>query len=132
MFSLIRVTGLVRKRWIGWGAAFIAVYALVFNVILSSILIASISPAVAAAQALCIGSDDGEAARTDADKHGRKTSAHCPLCVGHHVSGALPPPHPTLTDRIPLTASAIYSFRQRIVAYARSFDHLSRGPPPLT
>lgn len=127
------MTGLARKRWIGWGTAFIAVYALVFNVILSSILIASISPAVeAAAHKLCISSDDGNAAQSDADKRSGKTTMRCPLCLGHHVSGALPPPQPTLTDRIPLTASAVYSFRQRIVAYARSFDHLSRGPPALT
>ncbi|WP_454649137.1 DUF2946 family protein [Bradyrhizobium liaoningense] len=127
------MTGFAYKRRIGRGAAFVAAYALVLNVILSSMLVASISPlAGAAAQELCIGSDSGDAARTDADKHGKKTSVHCPLCVGHHVSGALPPPQPRLTDRIPLTASAVHSFRQRIVAYARSFDHLSRGPPALT
>lgn len=120
------------KRRIGWGAAFIAAYALVFNVILSSILVASISPlAAAAAHEICVGSDNGDAARTDTDKRGGKTGVHCPLCVGHHVSGALPPPQPALADRVPLTASAVYSFRQQIVAYARSFDHLSRGPPAL-
>ena len=127
------MTGFAYKRRVGWGAACVAAYALVFNVILSSMLVASISPlAGAAAQELCISSDNGDAARTDADNHGKRTNVHCPLCVGHHVSGALPPPQPTLTDRIPLPASAVYSFRQRIVAYARSFDHLSRGPPALT
>ena len=127
------MTGFAYKRRIGRGAAFFAAYALVLNVILSGMLVASISPvAGAAAQELCISSDNGDATRTDADKHGKKTNVHCPLCVGHHVSGALPPPQPTLTDRIPLTASAVYSFRQWIIAYARSFDHLSRGPPALT
>ncbi len=127
------MTGFAYKRRIGRGAAFVAAYALVLNVILAGMLVASISPlAGAAAQELCISGDNGDAARTDADKHGKKTNVHCPLCVGHHASGALPPPQPTLTDRIPLTASAVYSFRQRIVAYARSFDHLSRGPPALT
>jgi len=125
------MTRLAFKRRIGWGAAFIAAYALVFNVILSSILVASVSPTAAAAHELCISGDNTDAARTDADKTSGKTAVHCPLCAAHHISGALPPPHPTLTGRIPLTASAVYSFRQRIIAYARSFDHLSRGPPAL-
>ncbi|AWM06585.1 DUF2946 family protein [Bradyrhizobium symbiodeficiens] len=126
------MTRLAFKRRIGWGAAFIAAYALVFNVILSSILIASVSPtAAAAAHELCISSDNTDAARTDADKTSGKTSVHCPLCVAHHIAGTLPPPQPTLTGRIPLTASAVHSFRQRIIAYTRSFDHLSRGPPAL-
>lgn len=127
------MTRLAFKRRIGWSAAFIAAYALVFNVILSSILIASISPLDAAsAHELCISSGNGDAAGSDADKTSGKTAMHCPLCAAHHISGALPPPHPMLTGRIPLTASAVYSFRQRIIAYARSFDHLSRGPPVLT
>jgi hypothetical protein len=126
------MTGFAYKRRIGWGAAFVAAYALVFNIILSSILVAGISPlAAAAAHELCISSVNADAARTDADKRSGKTSVHCPLCVAHHVSGALPPPQPTLTDRTPLTASAVYSFRKRIIAYVRSFDHLSRGPPAL-
>lgn len=125
------MTGLVFKRRIGWGAAFIAAYALVFNVILSSILIASISPAAAAAaHELCISSDNGDAARTDADKNSGKSAIHCPLCVGHHVAASLPPPQPALIDRVSLTANVVYSFQQRIIAYAKSFDHLSRGPPP--
>ncbi|WP_142251366.1 DUF2946 family protein [Bradyrhizobium sp. UNPF46] len=126
------MTRLAFKRRIGWGAAFVAAYALVFNVILSSILVASVSPtAAAAAHELCISGDNTDAARTDADKTSGKTAVHCPLCAAHHISGALPPPHPTLAGRIPLTASAVYSFRQRIIAYAWSFDHLSRGPPAL-
>jgi hypothetical protein len=127
------MTGLARRRRIGWGTVFIAVYALVFNVILSSILIASISPtAAAAAHELCISSDDGIAVRSDADKQHGKTTVRCPLCVGHHVSGALPPPpQPALAERLPLAAPAVFAFRQRIVAHARSFDHLSRGPPVL-
>lgn len=126
------MTRLAFKRRIGWGAALIAAYALVFNVILSSILIASVSPtAAAAAHELCISSDNTDAARTGADKTSGKTAVHCPLCVAHHISGALPPPQPTVTGRIPLTAGAVFSFQQRIVAYARSFDHLSRGPPAV-
>lgn len=126
------MTGFAIKRRIGCGAAFIAAYALVFNVILSSILVASISPlAAAAAHALCISSGDGNAARTDADNNRGKTAAHCPLCVGHTVAGALPPPHPALIARVALTARAVHSFRQRIIAHARTCDHLSRGPPAL-
>ena len=122
----------VFKRRAGWGAAFIAAHALVFNILLSSILVASISPTDAAlAQELCVNGNNADMGRTDADKHSEKKAVHCPLCVGHHVSGGLPPPQPALIDRAPLTASVVYSFQQRFVAYARSFDHLSRGPPAL-
>jgi hypothetical protein len=126
------MAGFVFKRRVGWGAAFIAAYALVFNALLSSILVASISPVDAAlAQELCVNSLDADMGRADADKHSGKKAVHCPLCVGHYVSGALPPPQAALIDRIPLTASVVHSFHQRIVAYARSYDHLSRGPPAL-
>lgn len=120
------------KRQVGRGAAFIAAYALVLNVILSSMLVASVSPVAAAAtHEFCLGSDSGDAIPVDPGKPGGKTTVHCPLCLGHHVSNGLPPPQPALADRVPLTASIVYSFQQRIVAYARSFDHLSRAPPQI-
>ncbi|MBH5388580.1 DUF2946 family protein [Bradyrhizobium diversitatis] len=127
------MTGFAFKRRIGWGTAFIAAYALVLNLILSSILVASISPlaAAAAAHELCVSSGNADAARTDADKHGGKTTAHCPLCVGHYVAGGLPPPAAGLAERIALRAEPVLSFRKRIFARARSFAHLTRGPPRL-
>lgn len=121
------------KRRIGWGAAFIAAYALVFNVILSSILIASVSPLAAAdAHELCISTLDAGSIPGDPGKGGGKAVFRCPLCVGHHLA-ADAPHHPTeLAERIPLRAEAVYSFQERTFARARFFDHLSRGPPALT
>ena len=130
--GLSGMTGFAFKRRIGCGAAFIAAYALVFNVILSSILVSGISPlAAAAAHELCVSSQNADAARTDADKHSGKTTAHCPLCVGHVVAGGLPPPTASLAERIALRPDAVFSFRDRIFARARSFAHLTRGPPRL-
>lgn len=127
----------VRKRRIGFVAAMIAAYALVFNVVLTSVLTASLSPAFAdALHELCVSGGNADVGKTDADKSdadkgGRKTAIHCPMCVGHHVDGGLPPRSPTLVDRIPLRANAVFSFQRRIFARALSFDHLSRGPPGL-
>ncbi|WP_420807590.1 DUF2946 family protein [Bradyrhizobium valentinum] len=114
-------------------AAFIAAYALVFNVILSSVLAAGLAPtAAAAAHVLCVNSADADAARNDAGKSGQKIAIHCPLCVGHLITGALPPPQPTLCDRLPVQTCAVFAFVSRFVAHFRSFDHQSRGPPRLS
>lgn len=64
--------------------------------------------------------DNGDAARTGADKSGEKTAILCPMCIEHYADGALPPPQPALIDRIPLTANIVYSFQQRIIAYAEA------------
>lgn len=122
----------VFKRQVGRVAAFIAAYALVFNVVLSSMLVASISPAAAAADHLfCLSSDDGDAAQSDADKSGHTAAIHCPLCVAHHVTGALPPPQPILVDRSYVQHRSVIAFEARFVARFRSYDHQSRGPPGL-
>lgn len=115
----------------GRAAAFVAAYALVLNVILSSLLVASISPA-AAGQILCINSTDADAAHDDAGKSGRGGAIHCPLCIGHHVTGALPPPELALGARLPVAVTTIRAFEARFVARFRSYDHQSRGPPALS
>jgi hypothetical protein len=113
--------------------AFIAAYALVFNVVLSSLLVASIaSTAAAAGQFLCVNRVDTGGAPSDADKSGRNGVIHCPLCVGLHGTGALPPPEFSFSDRLYVAVSAVFAFEARFVARFRSFDHLSRGPPGLT
>ncbi|UPT84648.1 hypothetical protein HAP41_0000030385 [Bradyrhizobium barranii subsp. apii] len=120
------------KRRIGWAAAFTAAYGLAFNVILSSILIAGVSPLAAAdAHELCISSIEANAAPADTEKSSGKATIHCPLCVGHHVAVDVPRPPADLAERIQLRVEAVYSFQERILARARSFDHLSRGPPDL-
>ena len=123
----------VLRQRVGRAAAFVAAYALVFNVILSSLLVASISPAAAAAgQILCINSADAGVAHDDAGKSGRSGAIHCPLCIGHHFTGALPPPAFAFGARLPVAVTTIRSFEARFVARFRSYDHRSRGPPAPT
>ncbi|MBU6458689.1 MAG: hypothetical protein KGQ48_14305 [Bradyrhizobium sp.] len=122
----------VFKRQMGRVAAFVAAYALVFNLVLSGLFVAGISPAAAAAgHLLCVNSDDGDAAQSDAGKSGHTATIHCPLCVAHHVTGALPPPQPILVDRSYVRHRSVIAFEARFVARFRSYDHQSRGPPGL-
>ncbi|WP_063695444.1 DUF2946 domain-containing protein [Bradyrhizobium embrapense] len=123
----------VFRQRVGSAAAFVAAYALVLNVILSSLLVAGISPVAGAAdQILCINSTDADPAHDDAGKSGRSGAIHCPLCVGHHVTGALPPPAFAFSARLPVAVTTIRAFEARFVARFRSYDHQSRGPPALT
>ena len=123
----------VLRQRVGRAAAFVAAYALVLNVILSSLLVAGISPAAAAAgQILCINRADPGVAHDDAGKSGRGGAIHCPLCIGHHVTGALPPPAFAFGARLPIALTTVRAFEVRFVARFRSYDHQSRGPPTLT
>lgn len=120
------------KRTVGKVAALAAAYALVLNVILSSLLIASISPTAAAAgQILCVNSTSADAARDDAGKGGQGRTIHCPLCVAHHVTGALPPPEISLGRVSVVSVVTVRAFEARLVARVRSHDHQSRAPPAL-
>ncbi|MBR1163381.1 DUF2946 family protein [Bradyrhizobium elkanii] len=123
----------VLKQQVGRATAFIAAYALALNIVLTSLLAASISPALAdAGHVLCFSSVSGDPAQSDAGKSGQKTAIHCPLCVGHHVTGALSPPQPVLGDRSYVRLRSVLAFEARLVARFRSYDHQSRGPPDLT
>ena len=122
------MTGFVSKRRIGLAAGLIAAYALVFNVVISSIVV-SLSPISAAdAHELCSsgGTDAG-----GADKRGHRTAIHCPLCVSHYASGDLPPSESDLATRFAFRAEVVYAFQERIFARTRSLAHRSRGPPGL-
>ena len=122
----------VLRRQVGRVAAFAAAYALVVNVILSSLLGAGISPAAAeAGRILCINSMDADAGHGDAGKSGRGGTIHCPLCIGHHVTGALPPPEFSLGRLPPISVATFVAFETRLVARFRSHDHQSRAPPAL-
>jgi hypothetical protein len=121
-----------RKRRIGTAAAFAAAYALVLNVILSSVLLASLSPtAFAAAHEICINGGDAAAAQDDAGKTGKSATVRCPLCVGNHASGALPPAVPALVSRVAVAVSPQPVFDAAFVACDPAHDHQPRGPPQL-
>ncbi len=123
-----------RKRGIGIGAAWIAAYALVLNVILSSFFLATLTPAAFAAglDTICVNSADIGALGDDGGKHDKKASIHCPICVGNHAASALPPPScPALTIRSARPASLALAFEAPFVELARTSDHQARGPPRL-
>jgi hypothetical protein len=123
---------IARKRRIGTAAAFAAAYALVLNVILSSALLASLSPtAFAAAHELCINGGDAAAAQNDAGKTGKAPTIRCPICVGNHASGALPPAVPPLVTRVAVAVSDRPVFDAICVACDPAHDHQPRGPPRL-
>ena len=129
-FGVTHVTG---KRIVGIGAAWIAAYALVLNVILSSILLATLSPvAFAAGHAICVNSADAGAVRDDAGKNNEAPSIRCPVCVGIHAAGALPPPPgPIFFDRTALPISQAFAFDAALVERKKTSDHQARGPPLL-
>lgn len=119
---------------IGIGAAWLAAYALVLNVILSSVLhAAALSPLTwAAGHMLCANSADIGAVRDDAGKGDKRASVHCPLCVGNHSTAALPPPpFPVLIERVPSKTGAVVASGDVFVARAKFSDNQARGPPGL-
>lgn len=116
----------------GMCAAGAAAYALVLNVILSSFLLAALSPAAAAAgYEICANSADLHAVRDDAGKTDKRTVVRCPICVGHHAGIALLPPSPISADRIALATPLRFEFTQRDLEFSRTHDHQPRGPPAL-
>ncbi|WP_315833001.1 DUF2946 family protein [Bradyrhizobium prioriisuperbiae] len=120
------------KRILGMCAAGAAAYALVLNVILSSILLATLSPtAVAAGYELCANSADIRAVRDDAGKTEKRAIVHCPLCIGHHAGIALSSPSPISLERIASVAPLAFEFIKRCVEFSRTHDHQPRGPPVL-
>lgn len=121
------------KRFIGIGAAWIAAYALVLNVILSSVFLAALPPtAFAAGYEICAYSADIGTIHDDAGKSDKRASIHCPMCIGNHVAGALPPPpSPIFFDRTALSVALAFAFDAAFVELARTSDHQARGPPSL-
>jgi hypothetical protein len=123
-----------RKRMIGIGAAWLAAYALVLNVILSSVLYAAaVSPlSWADGHILCANSADISVVRDDAGKSDKRASGHCPLCLGNHAADALPsPPSPVTIERVPSRTAAVIALDTVFVSLSRISDHRARGPPSL-
>lgn len=121
------------KRIVGIGAAWVAAYALVLNVILSSMFLAALSPvAFAAGHAICANSADVGTVRDDAGKNNKAPSIRCPVCVGIHAASALPPPPgPIFFARNAVPISQAFAFDAALVERKKSSDHQARGPPSL-
>jgi hypothetical protein len=123
-----------RKRVIGIGSAWIAAYALVLNVILSSVFLAALSStAFAADHTVCANSADIGAVRDDMGKSDKKAAIHCPMCIGKHAASALPPPPDIVfVDRTAVPVSLAFAFDAAGLEPKRVSDHQPRGPPSLT
>lgn len=120
-----------RIKKIGRLAALVAAYALVFNVMLTSALLASISPLkLNALHELCLnGSSSGQ--DTDESGNPAKPIIHCPLCVSGAAMADLPPPPPALAIRIAFNVFYEVPPAQPFVAALTTDDHQPRGPPHL-
>ncbi len=123
----------LRKRRFGAVASLAAAYALVLNVILSSLLLASVSPAAyAAGIEICANNPDVAAAHDDAGKTTGKPSVHCPVCVGHHAAGAPPAPMASLASRIAIATAPVLAPDDAVVTHRAGADHQARAPPRLS
>ncbi len=122
-----------RIRSAGRWAAFVAAYALVFNVVLTSALLATISPTQAnAAHELCL---TGGPAVPDADGNtdSGKPIVRCPLCLSSAVAMADQPPQtPALAIRIALRVLFEAPGHDHVVVRFAESDHRPRGPPHLS
>ncbi len=122
-----------RIRSIGRWAAFVAVYALVFNVMLTSALLASISPLkFNALHELCL---NGSSAIPDADGNSdpAKPIVRCPLCLSSAVATADQPPQtPALAIRIALRVLFEPAPNDHVAVRFAESTHQPRGPPHLS
>jgi hypothetical protein len=110
-----------------------AAYALVLNVVLSSLLLAAISPtAQAAGFELCLTHPDLAASPDDTGKTSGAPAVHCPVCVGTHAPGAPPASATFLVSRIAIAIAPVAALDDRIVAEAATSDHRARAPPRLS
>jgi hypothetical protein len=121
-----------RIRAIGRWAAFVAAYALVFNVMLTSALLAKVSPLkFNALHELCL---NGSSAPSDADggNDDGKPIIRCPLCVSGVTAIDVPPQSAALAIRIALQVLFEPAPLDDGIARFATRDHQPRGPPHLS
>lgn len=119
-------------RRIGRWAACVAAYVLVLNVMLTSALVASISPVqFNALHQLCL---NGISAGQPADKSDPgKPIVKCPLCLSSAAALAdVPPQSPALAIRVALHVPFEIAEHDVLVVRPASSDHQPRGPPHLS
>lgn len=122
-----------RIKRIGRFAAWAAAYALVFNVMVTGALLATVSPLkFDALHELCL---NGNSAAPDADGKSdpSKPIVRCPLCLSSAVATADQPPQtPALAIRIALRVLFEPAQPDDGVALFTTGDHQARGPPHLS
>jgi hypothetical protein len=127
------VAHISRKRWFGAVASLAAAYALVLNVVLSSLLLAAISPADAAAgYQICRNNPDSTVAPDDAGKTTGKPAAHCPLCTGSHAPGTPPVQTVFIATRMAIAIAPTAVLNDTFIAVPATSDHRARAPPRLS
>ena len=110
-------------------AAWLAAYALVFNVVLTSTLLASISPLdVSARHQLCLNS---ASVLATTNGNADKPIVRCPLCSLSTIVADLPPLTNQLTIRVALQAPFEISGCAVFFVNQQSADHQTRGPPNI-
>jgi hypothetical protein len=121
-----------RIRTIGRFAALAAVYALVLNVVLTSAVLATISPLKANAfHELCL---NGSSAAPDANGQtdDSKPIIRCPLCTAGAIAMDVPSPSPALAIRIALQIKFEPARHGDGAPLFAASDHQPRGPPSLS
>lgn len=128
------MTHISRKRWFGAVASLAAAYALVLNVVLSSMLLAALSPtAIAAGFEICHNNPDLAAQQDDgSDKSTGQAAVHCPICVGHHAPGAPPEAIAFSISRIAVARAPAMAANAAPIALFAPRDHRARAPPRLS
>jgi hypothetical protein len=110
--------------------AWIAVYAFALNMVLTSALLASISPLqFDALDALCFNSGPTTSDPADGGKD-RAPLVRCQLCLSPTAS-ALPPEAPAITVRVADFIPIYAARREMFIARPQVSDCQARGPPRL-
>lgn len=120
-----------RIKKIGRSAALIAAYALVFSMMLTSALLASVSPVkFNALHELCLNGGSAPSAEDGDDT--AKPVIRCPLCVSSVAAIDLPPQSWAQAIRIALHVVFEPTQPDAIVPRLVAGDHRPRGPPKLS
>lgn len=129
----IKLRGISVKYWrqkktVGKWTAFVAVYALVFNVILTSALVAAVSPLeLNTRHQLCLNNYTSDPTTDKSKSSG--LGALCPMCLSKTALTDVPPMAPMVTVRVALPTSIGIADHKVFVASTPHSDHSARGPP---
>ncbi|MDI4655280.1 DUF2946 family protein [Xanthobacter autotrophicus] len=119
-------------KWgIGWIAAFAAAYALVFQIVLTSALMASVSPVGADAMTpLCLPSAPS-GVHSDDGGDPSKSMVHCPLCLSRTDVAVLPPVMTAVIDRVAIELHFRAVLRSSLQGLHFALPFQPRAPPAL-
>uniref|UniRef100_Q07MD9 DUF2946 domain-containing protein n=1 Tax=Rhodopseudomonas palustris (strain BisA53) TaxID=316055 RepID=Q07MD9_RHOP5 len=119
-----------RTRAIGIWAAWPAALALLLNALLTSTLLAAVSPLDPFGQALiCHASSLGRAAADDANDAIKPSAAHCKLCVPALALAPPPSPPAAAFHRIAVSERRGPPSETRLTTTPPTANYESRGPP---